>query len=353
MPFMLRTLGRVARRGALTVTLIAALVAVAPAVSHAEVVAPAGGYGFGQGAAPTWAPFEDTNRELDAVARTGASWYRVAVDWSVIEKTKGQYNWAYLDNAVNTASAKGLRVLGVLLYTPPWARPPALNSLLPSVPPTNAADYADFASKAAARYAGRVQAWQVWNEPNLPLFMGFTQNKAAVYAEMAKAAYPAIKAADPGATVVLSGLSRQPGPESPSNFLRQLYDAGIKGSFDAAAAHPYVTPGGIAADPEGGWSEVGLMHSVMSDAGDGGKKIWFTELGAPTSDTAEGVSQQEQAKQITDVLAAAAGLGYVGPAFIYSIRDNNTANRGDRESNFGALLTTDWQPKFTAGVLAR
>ena len=53
------------------------------------------------------------------------------------------------------------------------------------------------------------------------------------------------------------------------------------------------------------------------------------------------------------VLAAAAGLGYVGPAFIYSIRDNDSSNRGDREANFGALLTTDWQPKFTASVLAR
>ncbi len=353
MPFMLRTLGRAGRRGVLVATLIAAFVSVAPAVSHAGVVAPADGYGFGQGAAPTYSSFEDTNREIDAVSRTGASWYRLAVDWSTIEKSKGQYDWGYLDNAVNTATAKGLRVLGVLLYTPSWARPQALNSLIPSVPPADAGDYANFARVAAQRYGSRIPAWQVWNEPNLPLFMGFTQNRAAVYAGMLKAAYPAIKAGNPAATVVLSGLSRQPGPESPSNFLRKLYDAGIQGSFDAAAAHPYVSPGGLAADPEGGWSEVGLMHDVMAGAGDGGKKIWFTELGAPTSDTAEGVSQQEQAKQITDVLSAAAGLGYVGPAFIYSIRDNNSANRGDRESNFGALLTSDWQPKFTASVLAR
>ncbi len=354
MPSMLKPLGRTFRRSALIATLVAALVSAAPAVSHAaDVVAPADGYGFGQGAAPTWSSFADTNREIEAVARTGASWYRVAVDWSTIEKAKGQYDWGYLDNAVNTANANGLRVLGVLLYTPAWARPPALNSLLPSVPPANPADYAAFANAAAKRYAGRVQAWQMWNEPNLPIFMGFTENRAAVYAGLAKAAYPAIKAADPGATVVLSGLSRKLGPDSPSGFLRQLYDLGVGGSFDATAAHPYVTPGGIAADPEGGWSEVGAMRGVMNGAGDGAKKIWFTELGAPTSDTVEGVSQQEQAKQITDVLAAAAGLGYVGPAFIYSIRDNNSGNRGDNESNFGALLTTDWQPKYTASVLAK
>jgi hypothetical protein len=353
MPLMRKPLNRTFGRSTLIAIMLAAFVSVTPAVSHADVVAPAGGYGFGQGAAPVWSSYGDTNRELEAVGRTGASWYRLAVDWSAIEKAKGQYDWGYVDNAVNTATAKGLRVLGVLLYTPTWARPPALNSLMPSVPPANAADYADFAGKAAKRYAGRVQAWQMWNEPNLPIFMGFTDNRAAVYAGLAKAAYPAIKAANPGATVVLSGLSRKPGPDSPAGFLRQLYDAGVGGSFDAAAAHPYVTPGGIAADPEGGWSAIGQMREVMNGAGDGGKKIWLTELGAPTADTAEGVSPQEQAKQITDVLSAAAGLGYVGPAFIYSIRDNNSGNRGDNESNFGALLTSDFQPKYTAGVLAR
>lgn len=53
------------------------------------------------------------------------------------------------------------------------------------------------------------------------------------------------------------------------------------------------------------------------------------------------------------MLAGLAAAGWAGPAFIYSIRDVDTANRADREDNFGALLTTDFQPKFTAGVLAR
>jgi hypothetical protein len=65
------------------------------------------------------------------------------------------------------------------------------------------------------------------------------------------------------------------------------------------------------------------------------------------------VSQEEQAKQIVDVLAGIAATGYCGPAFLYSIRDLDTANADEVQDNFGALLTTDWQPKFAAGVLAR
>ncbi|SHV86525.1 Uncharacterised protein [Mycobacteroides abscessus subsp. abscessus] len=35
------------------------------------------------------------------------------------------------------------------------------------------------------------------------------------------------------------------------------------------------------------------------------------------------------------------------------MRDTDTAKRDDLESNFGALLTSDWKPKYTAVVLAR
>lgn len=169
-----------------------------------------------------------------------------------------------------------------------------------------------------------------------------------------KAAYPAIKNVQPNSTVIAAGLSPLEGSESPPAFLATMYDSGAKGYFDAVAMHPYVFPNGLAADPLNGWSDVTRMRDVMVAHGDSDKKIWMTELGAPTSaSSAEGVSEAEQARQITDVLAAAARLDYSGPAFIYSVRDNNSSDRNNRDSNFGALLTSDWRPKAAASVLAR
>jgi hypothetical protein len=324
--------------------------AVPAQVNAAPPAVPAAGYGFGDGAQMTWLGAADVNRELDAVAKTSASWLRVLVPWTQIETAKGQYNWGQLDVVINAASSRNLRVLGVIAFSPDWARPPGTYF---TTPPDNASDYADFASAVAKRYGSRVSNWQLWNEPNLPLFFGGAPHNAPRYTDLVKAAYPAIKAAQPNSTVVLAGLSRLPGDESPPAFLEKMYAAGAQGSFDAAAAHPYVFPSGLAANPENGWSDVGALHDVMAANGDGGKKVWMTELGAPTCDCADGVSPEDQAKQITDVLAAAAASGYSGPAFIYSIRDTDTSNRGDREANFGSLLTSDWQPKFAAGVLAR
>lgn len=88
----------------------------------------------------------------------------------------------------------------------------------------------------------------------------------------------------------------------------------------------------------------------MIARGDGAKKIWFTELGAPTGTAADAVSEWEQAKQITDVMGFAVSAGFVGPTFIYSIRDTGT-NLADREQNFGAIYKHDWTPKYAASVL--
>lgn len=353
MTSMRKTLGTNLARAAALMALVVSMVAISPVTANA-VVAPADGYGFAQGY--TWATGNpgDASREIAAVGKTSASWVRLPLDWALVETGQGQYDWGYFDNLVNAAGANNLRILGLISNTPFWQRSEGAQLLFPSSPPKDNSAFGAFAAAAASRYAGRINAWEVWNEPNLPLFMGFADNKAVRYTGMLKAAYPAIKGANPGATVVAAGLSPLGGPDSPPGFLEQMYAAGAKGSFDAAAAHPYVFPGGLAADSNNGWSDVLRMHEVMVANGDGGKKIWLTEMGASTSDIpGDGVSQQEQAKQIVDVLGAAASVGWAGPAFIHAVRDLNTANRNDREANYGALLTSDWQPKVAAGVLAR
>jgi hypothetical protein len=312
---------------------------------------PAAGYGFGDGAAMQYMAIGDVNRELDAVAKTGASWLRILIDWSAIERVKGEYDWGYVDGLVTAARAHDLRVLGVIAYSPAWARPA---DAYYTSPPTDPADYGRFAATVAGRYSDRVSDWELWNEPNLPPFFGYlTDDNPARYTALIKAAYPAIKSAQPNGTVVLAGSSPMLGDYSPPAFLDQMYAAGAGGFFDAAAAHPYVSPSGIDADPVNGWSDVGRMHDVMVAHGDGDKKIWLTEFGAATSESPEGVSQAEQAKQITDVLAAAAATDYSGPAFIYSIRDEDTRNQASGYGNYGALLTSDWQPKATAAALAK
>lgn len=312
---------------------------------------PRDGYGFAVGAPMTWMSPMDADRELDAVARTGATWLRVFVDWSRIEPMPGAYDWGYLDHWIDGAVSRGLQVLAMVSYTPEWGR---TSGSYFSAPPVDPALLASFLTTLVKRYGDRVSSWEVWNEPNVPLFFGYLDDRAARYTALLKAAYPAIKAVQPHSTVLAAGMSRAFAPDAPPTFVEAMYALGAGGFFDAMAMHPYVYPAGLGIDDHNGWSDVERVRQLMVDNGDGGKKIWMTEIGAPTAAaTPGGVSQQEQARQITDVLARAARTVYSGPVFIYSIRDIDTADPTDDQDNFGALLTSDWRPKVTAEVLAR
>ncbi|WP_076477397.1 cellulase family glycosylhydrolase [Williamsia sterculiae] len=320
----------------------------------AAPAAPAAGYGFTEGSGMLDLSPGALNRELDAVSRTTATRLRVLVDWSQVEPTRGTFNWSAPDRVINAARAHGLTVLADIAFTPTWAG----GGIGPgkTAPPTRAGDFGAFAATVAQRYQSRVNEYEIWNEPNLAFFFGGVANKPQRFAALLRAAYPAIKRVQPNSTIVSGGLSRSVGVDSPPSFLAAVYAAGGGGSFDAVGMHPYVFPGGLRSNPENAWSDVRRVHDLMAAHGDGGKKIWLTEFGAPTNNPLlGGVSPQQQATQIVDVLAAAARTPYVGPAYVYSIRDlaNDPTAQVNRELQFGALLTFDFRPKPGAGLLAR
>ena len=159
----------------------------------------------------------------------------------------------------------GLKVLGLIVNTPEWARHPALRSTgRRSTPPTTPT----FAATVVKRYRDRVSDWEIWNEPNLPRFFGFSDARRRCTPALLKAAYPAIKSVQPNSTVIAAGLSPAVGVDAPPNFVNDMYIAGAKGYFDAIGMHPYVFPGGIAADPSNGWSDLatGARHHDVDTA---------------------------------------------------------------------------------------
>ena len=93
-----------------------------------------------------------------------------------------------------------------------------------------------------------------------------------------RAAHTAIKAADPGARVVLAGLTFKSWQD-----LDTLYKAGIHGLFDAVSLHPYTLR------VQDVIAIIQQNRIVMRRHGDGGKPILVTELSWPS---AKGVTHQ-------------------------------------------------------------
>ena len=98
--------------------------------------------------------------------RVGAGWVRTFVRWDQVEPAgPGRWDSAQigaLDELVNGARARNMKVLVVVVGTPSWASGSS-DSL---VPPRDPADFARFVGAMTARYKGRIAAWEIWNEPD-------------------------------------------------------------------------------------------------------------------------------------------------------------------------------------------
>lgn len=289
----------------------------------------------------------DLVNQLNEIRSLGVTDLRIVVPWMFIQPTDAAtYDWAKMDNVVNTAHAMGFTMTASITMNPTWDGTPLVGAPNPD-------SYAKFAATVAQRYGGQISAYEVWNEPNAVTF--FAPNDPAAYTAVLKAAYTAIKAVQPSATVVagvLGAVTSVPGLSmAPQQFLAQMYAAGAQGYFDAVSFHPYnytmpfSAGAGVANSP---LEQVQAMYALMAANGDSALKIWATEFGNPTMPG--GITQTQQAQMLRDFVTAWSKLSFAGPAFVYTSNDKNTGYLLD-ENNFG-LFTTDGIPKLAAQTLA-
>lgn len=277
--------------------------------------------------------------QFDLLERMHVTMVRVDFDWSAIEGERGRYDWSYPDRIVSQAEARGMQVLGLLTYTPNWARPPGTTS---HVPPEQVGDFAGFARAAAARYSPRgVHSWEIWNEPNISDFWSPLPDVDA-YGALFLAAADAIRAVDGDATVITGGLTRGTDTAdgqriSQTTFLTGLYRNGAAQSADAIAVHPYSFPD-LPSDASvvGGFADVPRLHALTQREGDGDKKIWITEFGAPTGTAAEAMTDRAQATSLVEARRMAASWDWAGPLIFYELRDSGT-DPAQLEQNFGVV----------------
>jgi Bacterial Ig domain len=294
------------------------------------------------------------NATLGAISSSGAQWVRSFLTWDRAEPTKGHFDQSFINGYQQMAGKlpTGTKLEVVVTNAPSWAN----GGAGPTTPPTNPADLAAFFTKVVGDLKGSVAAWEVWNEEDAGIFWAGTPDPAR-YASMLKAAYPAIKAADPSATVILGGLTG-----NDYNYLEQVYGAGGGGSFDAVAVHTdtacgIVSPYSYYRDNGriSQWSFLGYreVHATMAAHGDGAKPIWMTELGWSTTTAicdqgqwagqkAGGVSQSDQATFLKQAYHCLAGDSYVPVAIWF-----NLANLGAADTPFNryGLMDQALNPK--------
>jgi polysaccharide biosynthesis protein PslG len=307
-----------------------------------------------------------TLSELREIRAAGGRFVRTDFTMSSVQPTSSQaFDWDQLDTKVAAASAQGLQVLGILDYSPPWnAHPECITGSHHECAPADPAAFANFAAAAATHFP-QVTYWEIWNEPNLIRFWSPSPSSID-YVIMLNAAYAAIKAAAPHDVVVAGALSRArdiPGAQiAPTTFVRSMYANGAQ--FDILSLHPYTYPFSPDTATSGnGWPDVATIRETMVANGDSAKKIWITELGAPTCGpgNASAVDAQpftkndymtEAAQQtiLSEVIRDIKSVSYIGAFFVYEIRDDNSNDSSTRENCFG-IFHSDDSPKPSFGTI--
>lgn len=297
-------------------------------------------------------------RQFDVMSAMKATWVRVDIDWSAVETQQGQYDWSYSDLVVDEAAARGMKVLAVVSFTPEWARPatPGDSVAARRSRPENLSEWASFVRATADRYAPRgVHSWEIWNEPNTTNFWP-PRPEINEYGTLFWVAADAIREVDPDSTILIGGLGpkfEEPDAEiPPAEYLEQLYANGAAKRADGVAAHPYSFPSLPMEDPQrmiGGFKDLPALRAVMERHGDGAKKIWITEFGAPTGDGPHAVSEDDQASALLEARKQAAQWEWVGPLIYYELVDGGP-DLSDTEQNFG-VLHEDLSPKPAADAL--
>ncbi|MBV8716238.1 MAG: cellulase family glycosylhydrolase, partial [Chloroflexi bacterium] len=254
------------------------------------------GYGF---QVQLW-HYDPTARSnvLGDVKQAGFNWITEQIEWDAVELQPGTYDWTQLDNIVGDANTAGLNVMLSFEHAPAFYRTDT-SGLMPGDPST----YGALMGAVASRYAGKVQAYELWNEENLDREAGPGNVDPSTYLPLLEAGSTAIKAADPNALVVL-GAPSPTGVDVPGSimdditYLQNLYAINggeVAGYFDILSAHPSgfsnppdCTPATPECSLSGGWNtddsffaftRVSEYRDIMVQNGDANKQIWFTEFG--------------------------------------------------------------------------
>jgi len=274
---------------------------------------------------------------IEMLAETGAKVARLDLFWSSIAPTEPAdptdpadpaYDFSQADFVLSGYAERGIDTIVSVYNTPAWAArngqgPPAGTPINNNFPKADA--FGEFMGAVAARYSGTFQPdgadqplpatshFEIWNEPNFRSFLGPQVEEgrlvaADAYAEMAEAAYPAIKTANPEAIVIVGvggprGASGE-GATGARPWLQALRERDIP--LDAYSQHIYPA---AAPDVETiafpSWSSIDGFLAEL-DEWKPGLDLYITEAGYTTASTPfrkSHVTEEEQAQYLTEIFA--------------------------------------------------
>ena len=232
--------------------------------------------------------------DLTLASQLGVNHVRVEFPWRFIEPQRGVLDWSRADLIVGEANAKGVPLLPVVVYSPAWVGDST------SAPAPD--DFRAFMRALVGRYHASIHDWELWNEPNLEKY--WSAGVQAYVENILIPGYQGVKAADPGAQVVLGGPSW-----ADLDWLNGIYAYGGGDSFDIMSWHDY---GGV----EAVLASAKHVQDILNAHYQSSKPLWLGEYGLEVYITTDNA----QAALLTGVLTSRSPIAQ---ADWYTLRDED------------------------------
>ena len=193
-----------------------------------------------------------------------------------------------------------------------WSRPPDID------------EFQTYVKAHVGHFQDSIHYWEVWNEPNHPVYWSGPKDNLQTYCRLLKATYATIKSLDPQSVVLNGGLT-SPLIEDVQN----LYRNGGKDFTDVLSVHLFIDPNSKNRREDMD-RQLAEIHALMIQAGDSSKKVWITEMGCPGNPRSKmelgwfggkPVSETQQADWLKEIYAGSQKHPFVEKIFWAFYRD--------------------------------
>ena len=318
----------------------------------------------------------DVDQVLGWAQGMGVEWIKQQVEWTNIEHAPGAYDWRELDVIVDKVNGYGLQLMLSVNHAPGWTRSEAVEY----GPPHDPAEFGRFMGVLAARYQGRVAAYELWNEPNLQREWRGEPLDPALFVALIQEGSQAIRAADPSARLIsgapaVTGINDGETAVDDRIYLQGMVAAGVGQWVDGVGVHPY----GFANPPQERWDDpthrasshnehpsfffrdtLEDYRAILVEGGLSALPLWVTEFGWPSVDGlgavdttgwayARQVSEAQQADYVTQAFKMGRAVDWTGPMILWNL-NIATIWGGDRPESAYSVLRPDgsYRPVYIA-----
>lgn len=280
-----------------------------------------------------------------ALTQMGVNTFRDEVFWHRLEKTRGKLAFPDslkdLDQLVTESAKRGVKPLIILDYGNTFYDN---GGLIQS--PAGIVAFTRYVRFVVKHFRGRVDQFEIWNEWNIggggtPEQRAARFGSAEQYAELLKAAYAAVKAENPSATVIGGAFAG-----FDYTWIDAFAKAGGFQSLDGFSIHPYVFSQG---KPPRGTPEAAMRHlddlKARLDTLAKGRnvRVYVTEIGWPVHKDAMGVSEEMAAEYLRRFMTLAKSRPWIAGVWWYDLFDDGD-DASNKEHRFG-LIARDGKPR--------